>query len=274
MIAPIPSRRVISIKEKIETVGSEPLYVICDDYEAYYVKNSGLLIPATTLINEVYCHFLLEAWGLPTPKIALVHLETETIKENYGVRHKPVYYDRLAFGSKQVDGAFDVIGFLAVSRKVEFKKYHSPLQFPQIGLFDMWVENEDRPPDLKNVMIFDEDDKYHFLAIDQAMAFRTGAYSSLEVPQFYPTEDNYILQSQFFNDLKRFVKVDKNYLEKEKENFYLCVNNCKQIFFQIIPLIPPSWGMTKEIETLLAGFLFNEERNDGVFNEYVRMWKS
>ena len=71
----------------------------------------------------------------------------------------------------------------------------------RIGLFDMWIENEDRPPDLKNLMLFEKEDRFHFLAIDNTMAFRTGAYGTLAEPQFYATENNYCLQSAFLRYL-------------------------------------------------------------------------
>jgi hypothetical protein len=58
----IPHIRAISIRRKLDTVGSEPLHIIGDDYNAYYVKNNQRLDPASALINEVICHFLLKAW--------------------------------------------------------------------------------------------------------------------------------------------------------------------------------------------------------------------
>jgi hypothetical protein len=273
LISPIPNRRVISITEKKSTVGSEPLYVICDDYEPYFVKNSQALSPAWVMINEVICHYFLKEWDIITPSIALITLEAETIKANYGPKHKPIYYEKLAFGSKELDGAFDMSEFQSVRGKVDFKKYDNPIRFAHLGLFDMWVDNEDRTPNLKNMMMFERDEKYHFLAIDQAMAFRSGAYDSLKNTEFYPTVDNNILESTFFKELNRFLATDKELFSKERENFYLCIEKCRNILPEIVKAMPENWGFTSELETIMAGFLFNNERNEAIFSEYQVMLK-
>lgn len=273
MIEKIPYRRVISIRDKINTVGSEPLHLICDDYQSYYVKNDKLNSPAASIINEVICHYFLRLWQINTPSVCLIKLEPETMRSNYGARHKPLYYARPAFGSKEQDGAFDVTEFLQIRGKVDYKKYHQPGMFAHIGLFDLWVENEDRPPDLKNLMLVEEEEQYHFLAIDNAMAFRTGAYQTLSDNHFYPTENAYMLQSPFFRQLKRYLKLDKEWCKKEQDNFYLCISKCKRYFSDITNMLPPEWGFSEDLKTILSNYLFNDERNKAVFTEYVSMWK-
>ncbi len=273
MIEPIPYRRVISIRDKLNTVGSEPLRLICDDYETYYVKNDRQNSPAVSIINEVLCHYFLRLWNINTPDICIINLEAETIRANYGSKHNPVYYQRPAFGSKEQEGAFDATEFLQINGKVDFKKYYRPEMFAHIGLFDLWVENEDRPPDLKNLMLFEEEERYHFLAIDNAMAFRTGAYQTLTDNTFWATENAYMLQSMYFRQLRRFLKLDKKWWEKEKENFYLCITKCKRYFADIAQLLPLEWGFSDDIKTIVSNYLFDEERNKSVFNEYIRMWK-
>jgi len=272
LIESIPNRRVVSIREKINTIGNEPLRLICDDYETYFVKNHKLISPATSMINEVLCHFLLKLWNINTPEIALITLEAETIREDYGSRHKPLYYDRLAFGSKEFEGSFDISQFVEIKGKVDFKKYYRAEMFAHIGLFDMWVDNEDRGPELKNLMLFEDEGRFNFLAIDHAAAFRSGAYDTLKkYNEFYSTEDNFLLQSQFFKGLKRFLKADKEWLRKEEEKYYLCISRCEREFPEMALQIPPEWGFTKELQTLVSDFLFNDKRNKQVFAEYLRL---
>ena len=273
MIDPLPYRRVISIREKLNTTGSEPLHLICDDYESYYVKNDRQNNPAISIINEVLCHYFLRLWNINTPDICLVNLEQETIRQDYGPKHKPVFYTRAAFGSKRHEDALDFTEFLQVKGKIDYRKYYRPEMFAHIGLFDLWVENEDRPPQLKNLMLFEEEERYHFLAIDNAMAFRTGAYNTLADKTFWATEDQYMLQSLFFKQLRRFLKLDKEWCRKEQENFYLCIDKCKRNFSDIVKLIPPEWGFFDETITVVHDYLFDEKRNESVYNEYVRMWK-
>lgn len=215
--------------------------------------------------------FLLKLWDINTPDIALVTLEPETIREDYGSRHNPLYYKRLTFGSKEFEGSFDVSQFIEIKGKIDFKKYYRAEMFSHIGLFDMWVDNEDRGPELKNLMLFEKDSRYNFLAIDQAAAFRSGAYETLKYDEFYPIEDNFLLQSTFFRGLKRFLKADKEWLKKEEEKYYLCISRCKDAFFEIAAQIPQEWGFTLELQTLVSGFLFNDKRNRQVFAEYLRL---
>ena len=195
--------------------------------------------------------------------------------QNFGARHRKSYYERPAFGSKEIEGAFDLTELAIVKRKVDFKRFYRPEIFARIGLFDMWVENEDRPPDLKNIMLAEKDERYHFYAIDNAMAFRTGAYETLTDKRFYSTEGNYCLQSTFFKRFRRFLKAaDKEWPKTEADNFYFCVANSKRYLSECINLIPADWGFTHEIQNVLEKFLFNDERNHSVFNEYIRLWKA
>ncbi len=125
MIVSGPHIKAISIVGQKPTVGSEPLHVIGDDYCGYYVKNHKQLTPAAFLINEVMGHFLLKAWQINTPDIA-----------------------------------FDMAETFGIKNKLDFKKYYQPEMFARIGLFDMWTENEDQPPDLKNIMLFEKEERY------------------------------------------------------------------------------------------------------------------
>jgi hypothetical protein len=219
--------------------------------------------------------FSVKSLAINTPDIALVQVEKEVLNQGYGTRHKRLYYERLAFGSKEIEGAFDLTELTTIKGKVDFKKFYRPEMFARIGLFDMWVENEDRPPDLKNIMLYELEERYHFLAIDNAMAFRTGAYEALTDNKFYPTENNYCLQSAFFKRFRRYLRAsEKEWAKKEEENFYFCVNNSKKYLSQCISLIPSDWGFTKPIQKILAEFLFNESRNQSVFSEYIRLWTS
>jgi hypothetical protein len=267
-----PYQKVISINKKLSTDGNEPLLVVTDDYSSHYVKNSGITTPAYHLINEVICHYLLSAWDIPTPEIAFIQIEQNSLKEDWGTRHKKNYYDRFAFGSKQVDDAFDANIFLSIDGKVDFRKILNPLCFPRIGLFDLWVENDDRPPEnLKNLMVQPMDDFYKFIAIDHAFAFRTGSYETLNDTSFSGTQGYCILEAVIFRQLLKYVK-DGNWREREKENFYLCIEKSKTIFPYISQLLPLNWGYNKEIETLIHNFLFNEERNNSLFDDYINYW--
>ena len=268
----VPYITGISIIGQKPTVGSEPLHVIGDDYNGYYVKNHRQQIPAAYLINEVIGHFLLRAWQLNTPDIAFVNMPKATMNKEYGSLHKRVYYNRLAFGSKEVSGAFDMTEAFSIKGKLDFKRFCQPEMFARIGLFDMWTENEDRAADLKNIMLMEKEQQYHFLAIDNTMLFRTGAYDTLTLDDFNGIENNYCLQSTFFVIFKRFLKaLNKKWTVTEENNFYLCIENSKQYLEACFKILPEEWGFNPTLEKLLTGFLFNNDRNKQVFTEYLRL---
>lgn len=272
MLQSPPYKKVISVNKKLPTDGNEPLLVIADDYNTYYVKNSGTTTPAYHMINEVICHFLLNAWNIPTPEIAYMHIEKISLKEDWGIRHKKKYYDRFAFGSKQIPSTFDANFFLSIDGKVDFRKLSNPLCFPRIGLFDLWVENDDRPPqDLKNLILQPNEDSYTFFAIDHAFAFRTGAYETLNDTRYYSNQGYSILEALIFRQLIEHVK-DGDWRKRERENFYLCIEKSKAIFPYISQLLPLNWGFTKENETLVYNFLFDEKRNNSLFEDYINYW--
>ena len=91
-------------------------------------------------------------------------------------------------------------------------------------------------------MLFEKEEKYHFLAIDNAMAFRTGAYQTLTDNTFWATENAYMLQSLFFNQLKRFLKRDKAWLKKGREKFLPLYYQMQAVFCRYCKLTTPGVG--------------------------------
>ncbi len=260
--------------KKLPTVGSEPLLILGDDYEAYYIKNSALLSPAWALVNETLCHYLLRIWGLPTPDAAFVKVEEVTLQAGFGIRHKPPFYERPAFGSKEISKAVDLSDYLigGLRGKVDFRKFQNLIDFAMIGLFDMWVENEDRPPDLKNILLTPYYQQFQFVPIDHAMAFRTGAYSSLEDQQFWATEGQYCLQSALFRSMKQLLKQnDKRWVKGVEDVFYLCVEKSKAQFWNIVTALPQAWGLDEPLANTIYAFLFCANRNRQVFEEFIRI---
>ena len=85
---------------------------------------------------------------------------------------------------------------------------------------------------------------------------------------FFPIENENIFVSNLGNSLKRFIKKDKNWQPITREFFYLCVDNCKREYANIVANIPISWGFTSEHQLKLYDFLFNDERNRKVYNEF------
>ena len=75
MIEDLKYLDAISFIKEIPTDGHSPLMVITNDFNAYYIKNTKGQHPATPIINEFICHYLLKAWGINSPNISAVTVD-------------------------------------------------------------------------------------------------------------------------------------------------------------------------------------------------------
>ena len=267
----IPSVHALTVLEKLPTTGSEPMLVLGDDAHAYYVKNDGQTRPAWSMVNETLCHYLLRLWGIPTPDIALVQVAGNLLDDKHWKRHPKAAYKTPAFGSKQIPHAYDMNRLLASSNGIS-----NSVDFARIGLFDMWVENEDRPPNMKNLLLAPSGKKLKLYAIDHAMAFRSGAYSSLVDADFDFVVDQYYLEVPLLRDFAFSGpkwQLDA-WMEGEEKKFYLCVAKCKAVFPDIVQSLPPSWGFMPEVADLMFDCLFSERRNKKVFHAFASCYRS
>ena len=94
-------------------------------------------------------------------------------------------------------------------------------------------------------------------------------YQSLNPDLFTPIDNEHILVSELGKLIKRHININIDFINKEKEYFYICIEKCKQDFDTFIVQICDFYDLDNaEIEKLKL-FLFNEERNKKVFEEYV-----
>jgi len=273
MIENIPTRKIITVSRELPTEGNHPLLTLCDDYGIYYVKNSKFKNPAYEMINEFICHFMLKQWDINTPEIAFINSNKLNLNAAYEKNHNSKYYsERLAIGSKAVPTAIDATLFLSQKSKINFKKYHSQIDFHHIGLFDLWIENDDRGPELKNLMVYEENKLIKYLAIDHAFVLRTGAYKTLTEKTFASTKNNSILESDFKRTQNKFLIANPKLIESEREYFYLSISKCQKILPEIFNLIPDNWGLSQNDKDLISNFLFEDKRNHAIFEEYKRLF--
>ena len=264
----IPYLNAISLREEVQTDGNSPIKVVAEDYLMYLVKNSKNKNPATDIINELLCFYFLHAWNIPVPDAALIKVNPTQLLDEYSSNHKPHYYKKVVFGSRWID-AIDCNTFISVSNKPEYKKYNNPEIIFQIGLFDIWVENDDRKPSNNNLLLQSIEGRQNMIPIDHAFIFGTVKYTDLDPSAFTPIENENIFITNLAKSLKSYKKSAENWLQRDQESFYLHVEKCKEIYSEIVATIPETWGFNVESQTSLHNFLFNNERNKKVFDEYV-----
>lgn len=269
IIKPLKYCNAISFLEEIPTGGHSPIKVLADDYAFYIVKNNAGKTPAYHLINEVISHYFLKLWKIPTPEIALISINPEFLLPEYSNRHKPHFYNYPVFGSAVIPQATDCNAFISIEKRADYNKFLSPEVIFFIGLFDLWVENDDRKPTNNNLLLQPFDGKQRFSAIDHSFIFSSLDYSSLDPKFFCPIENDNIFVTDLAISLKKYKKKNKNWVQNDKKMFYLYVLNCKKHFPSIVKNIPKEWGFTLELQVKLKKFLFDKSRLEKVFHEYV-----
>ncbi len=267
-IKPLKRIKTILFDNEIGTTGNSPIKILGNDYESYAAKNSKSKQPPTDIINEVLAHYFLKIWNIPTPEIALITIDPNSLPSKYSSNHKKHYYDFDVFGSQWIQ-AIESNDFIKINNKKDFDSFNNLEKLFNIGLFDIWVANDDRKPTNHNLLLQTINGKQNIVAIDHAFIFESRSYANLDADMFCPVENDNIFVSEFAKSLKRYILNEKPKFEViNREIFYAYVGDCQQYFADIVKNIPKNWNFTKEHQTKLYNFLFNMDRNKKVFDEF------
>lgn len=259
----------IIIKE-IPTEGHSPLLIVGNDFMKYVAKNGKGHIPPITVINECLSNYILQCWNVVIPDYALVKFNKSLIQENaLSSYHRLRYYEELSFGSVNLENVIDVNDFSFSDRKTAYNKFLNPMDFFHISLFDTWVENDDRKPSNYNLLLQAVNNKFKIIPIDHSFIFSTLNYPDLDPESFSPIDNEHLLVSELGYLIKNFTCTDDEFLEKEKQYFYLCVDNCRKTFLTFFDELSKYFIIDHRYVIKIEEFLFNEERNIKVFEEYI-----
>lgn len=263
--------KVISAGEEIHTTGNSPVKVITEDYEMYLAKNSKSKNPACDMINELLANRFLKLWNLITPEMAILDFSQDLLLPKYSKNyHKPVFYSKPLFGSKWEENAIDSNNFFNLKSKYSHKDFSNPMDIFKIGLFDIWVENDDRKPTNHNLLFIENNEnQFDIVAIDHSYIFSTMEYKSLLAEDFCPIANENILVTDLAKSLKNIKCQNRKWDVEDKDYFYLCISECEKYFDNIIRCIPEEWNFTEEDAKCVRNLLFNQERNKKVFKDYL-----
>jgi hypothetical protein len=260
-----------TIIKELRTEGHSPLLVLGSDYEMYVAKNDRGKEPPFALINECLASYCLNNWNISSPNTKLISIANELIiaQDNLTNNHRSHYYNMPCFGSKFVKNSIDINALLVTDKKKSYNKLNNPLDVFHITLFDTWVENDDRKPTNYNLILEPDNNKFNVLPIDNAFIFSTMSYSNLD-PSYVSVSDNdHLLVSDLGYLIKKNTSIDEDFINKEREYFYLCIERCEQDFDSFMNQVAGFYTIDSVSVTKLKEFLFSEERNAKVFNEYV-----
>lgn len=260
---------LIFIRE-ILTEGHSPLMIVGNDFQKYIAKNGKGQVPPITVINECLANYLLHCWDIFCPDYALIKFDSALIQENsLSLYHRLRYYEELTFGTKLLENIIDVNDFSYSNRKTAYNKFLNPMDFFHIALFDTWIENDDRKPTNYNLILQPIRNKFNIVPIDHSFIFSTLKYTDLDPEMYSPIDNEHLLVSELGYLLKQFTTFDANIIEKEKQYFYLCVDNCKKTFSEFFIELSKYFIIDQDSISKIEEYLFNEERNRKVFEEYI-----
>ncbi|MDO7742360.1 MAG: hypothetical protein MUP99_01260 [Pedobacter sp.] len=228
---------ITSISRVIPTAGSLPVVVLANDFEEYACKyDSG-----SKLINDYLGHQFLQHWGLQTLPAALVQIQKEHIpKEILGGRIQMHLFDKPSFGLRYNNDAASISDVLLGLRgdHYEVSKFTDRYDLMNIGLFDLWLANNDRNENNSNLLIIDS----KFIAIDHADIFDG---CGLGRPLSQLTNEDSILNSSLAATFLSNKTKRENRCKELIVQFPNFVSNCKKALPELINHIPDEWCSDK-----------------------------
>lgn len=268
MIKNIVNKEVISISKSYDTSGHKPYLILTKDYEQYILKTPNNRTDKSSLTKEFLCSLLLNRWKIETPDIASLSLKSSLAESENILKRIDFSYSSSYFGSKLKPDSIDMQNMISGKGKVSFKKIQNILTLIEIGLFDIWIENDDRKPSNNNIILCPANDKLIITAIDHAMTFASLAFDQLNPSNVSFSDNDSIIYTPLGSETINKLKINGSWLAKAREKFYLCISETKLSFQEICNKLPLEFRLSFEEQEKLYNFLFNSERNKKVFDQF------
>jgi hypothetical protein len=252
---------ISEISKVFQTSGSKPVLVMTEDLENYVCKYANG-IPSNKLLIEYLGYAFSKQWELQIPEAAFVnilpehvpaHILNGVIQGNFF--HVPTLGSKFHEGLKEIDSTLIASW---KSKKSQIKKISNKADFLKIGLFDIWLSNEDRVQNNPNLMLKALPNGKQIIVIDHEKCFNSGIidlnrpiYQINEadsilctdiLPLFYPKSTELdAIAVQLLNDFPHFVSA------------------CQEELVEILELIPAEWSINNQvIENYLNNTIFGE----------------
>lgn len=263
---------ISTISRVIDTAGSHPVVVMAEDIEEYAYKYDA----SSKLINEYIGHQFLQLWGFELFPAALVQIKREHIPTNIlGSRIQIPMFDRPTFGLQYNNDAGEINDALLGLRKdsYEIAKFeHRFDELMKIGLFDIWLANDDRNHNNYNLLTIGN----RFIPIDHSNLFDGNGLDRNLSPLTW--EDSLLssdLAITFLNNKKKMIMMHNELLE----NFPIFVESCDAALFDIVSAIPDVWcndkaGLIERISTSVIDNPAWIQQTNTTFSELIHNFNS
>lgn len=272
MLFPPVALRVRAVHDVMDTF-HHPLLVQAEDGGLYYLKYAKTQLYQLTC--EWLCHYLLRAWEVATPDVAVLSVPAgllETMPPQ--ARDAWRWLDKPAFGSQQVVATVESSSFTNYGTAAELAVLSNPDDLLWVALFDAWVANDDRRASHHNLLLGTDADagprKLRCYAIDHAFTFTSQRFEALDATETYYSFNANLSQAPAVRVVldEWRAKWPLLWASEYERGFYLRVEKCRQYFPTICSILPEPFQLSAAEQTKLADFLFNEARLAQLWAEF------
>lgn len=263
MIKKAQSKQFTSQKETY----NRPVEAICrseSGLDVYFVKYNRTASEIDGLIAEIVCHFLAKRLNLETPDIAYVKIGNHPVPKNYQYTSS-LKEGKIAFGSRLVRNAEDELTKLEfIFNKHEFNRLEFPEHLLRIGLFDLWIGNNDRSVDNYNLFIT-RGKTQKLVVFDHFEAFNKIAEHTFEkINTEIDVYSNGFLSTTYAYEMLGWVS--KEGLKNELSNFFSTIENLDldNLLLLISETYPPGWDDDRSTVDYIKRFLSSKKRLDAI----------
>lgn len=245
----------ISKTEKVFDSGGNPILVECEDLNLWVCKHART--SPRLLSNELLGSSFAQLWDLSTPEFCLLEISDDHLPLSNIIQ--PVFFKKHCFGSyfNSADQVIDLT-IIPLLRSTSFRnKIANKSDYLKIGLFDIWLANEDRHPLHTNLLLSPRGKEYIFKVFDHDALFNQN--NPGKYPLVLLDEECSLITGEISKLLFKRNKKLVNIVNEIVENFYLCVEKCLQNLENIVACIPDSWLIDRdEIYNALILSIFSD----------------
>ena len=248
-----------------------------DDLENYVCKYSNG-VPSNKLLIEYLGFAFARIWGLQIPEAAFVNILPVHVPESIlsgGIQGN--FFNRLTLGSRYNEGLKEIDFTLIASwksKKSQIKKIQNREDFLKIGLFDIWLSNEDRVENNPNLMLKALPNGKQIIVIDHEKCFNSGIIDN-DRPIYQINEADSLLCTDILPLFYPKKAELKEMSDQLLVDFPTLALNCKNEIGEILKLIPQDWGINNlTIENYLNNTIFGENWIDDckdTFTQFINL---
>jgi len=249
----------ISGIEKVYETGSRPMRLYGSDFKHYIAKFGK----PHDLLNELIAARFCALWDIRVPPSAFIRILPEHLPAGFDKRR----FEQLGFGSEYLEYAQEFTNFILTWKNSDYDigRIVNRGDFLRIGLFDLWLANDDRNYNNPNLLIQPQNDGFYLVAIDHVNIFNGNA---LPRGLYHESKESSILCSPYMPLLFRINDKFKNTLNLLGLEFEELVEKCRKALPSLLQEVPAEWGIDIAQQEEQMRQLFTAEWIGGTINHF------